>query len=57
MGSMNNNTSTEMLYRYKATCGHYEPLGYFTNSPCGKCVRKAHRKATGQDSSNQGTGK
>ena len=28
-----------------AKCGHADLLGYFTNTPCGKCVRKAHKKA------------
>jgi hypothetical protein len=27
-----------------ARCGHDDLLGYFTNTPCAKCVRKAHRK-------------
>lgn len=31
-----------------ATCGHEDSLGYLTNNPCGKCVRKAHKKATGK---------
>lgn len=31
-----------------ATCGHEDSLGYFTNLPCGKCVRKAHKKAVGR---------
>jgi len=32
--------------RHIAKCGHEDSLGYFTNTPCGKCVRKAHKKAT-----------
>ena len=31
-----------------ATCGHDDSLGYLTNNPCGKCVRKNHKKATGK---------
>lgn len=31
--------------RLMARCGHEDLLGYFANTPCGKCVRKAHRKA------------
>lgn len=32
----------------KATCGHEDALGYLTGNPCGKCVRKAYRKAMGK---------
>ena len=38
-------TTTEPL-KHIAKCGHEDSLGYFTNTPCGKCVRKAHKKAT-----------
>ena len=38
-------TNKETVKR-TATCGHGDLLGYFTNLPCGKCVRKAHKKAT-----------
>lgn len=38
-------TSTEPI-KHIAKCGHEDSLGYFTNTPCGKCVRKAHKKAT-----------
>lgn len=34
--------------QYTAKCGHTDPLGYFTNLPCGKCVREAHKKAVGK---------
>jgi hypothetical protein len=27
-----------------ATCGHEDLLGYFAGTPCGPCVRDAHRK-------------
>ena len=30
-----------------ATCGHEDTIGYLTNTPCGKCVRKNHKKALG----------
>jgi len=31
-----------------ATCGHEDSLGYLTSTPCGKCVRKNHKKAIGK---------
>jgi hypothetical protein len=39
-------TKEEIVKTMLATCGHEDSLGYFANTPCGKCVRKAHRKAT-----------
>jgi hypothetical protein len=35
-----------MTKKLTATCGHHDPLGYFTVLPCHKCTVKAHRKAT-----------
>jgi len=31
-----------------ATCGHEDALGYFAGTVCGKCARKAHKKAMGK---------
>lgn len=31
-----------------AKCGHPDAVGYFTNTVCGKCARKNHRKAMGR---------
>ena len=28
-----------------AKCGHEDALGYFSGTVCGKCARKAHKKA------------
>ena len=44
-GNKMTTTTTEPL-KHIAKCGHEDSLGYFTNTPCGKCVRKAHKKAT-----------
>jgi len=30
-----------------AKCGHQDALGYFSNTVCGKCARKSHKKAMG----------
>ena len=35
-----------MSKKLTATCGHNDPLGYFTNTPCHKCTVKAHRSVT-----------
>jgi hypothetical protein len=35
-----------MTKKLTATCGHNDPLGYFTNLPCHKCTVKAHRSVT-----------
>ena len=32
----------------RAACGHVETFGAITGQPCGKCVRKAHKRATGK---------
>jgi hypothetical protein len=42
------NKPAPIVAQYTAKCGHVDPLGYFTNLPCGKCVRKAHKKAVGK---------
>ena len=34
--------------QYKASCGHEDMIGYFTNNVCGKCARKAHKKVMGR---------
>lgn len=39
-------TTNKGTVQHAARCGHEDLLGYFTNLPCGKCVRKAHKKAT-----------
>lgn len=39
-------TTNKETVKHIAKCGHEDSLGYFTNTPCGKCVRKAHKKAT-----------
>ena len=31
-----------------AKCGHEDALGYFSGTVCGKCARKAHKKAMGK---------
>lgn len=31
-----------------AKCGHEDSLGYFAGTVCGKCARKAHKKAMGK---------
>jgi hypothetical protein len=31
-----------------AKCGHEDALGYFAGTVCGKCARKAHKKAMGK---------
>ena len=36
------------LDKMLATCGHDDLLGYFSNTPCRKCVDKAHAKAVGK---------
>ena len=41
-------TKKEIIGAMFATCGHEDSLGYLTNNPCGKCVRKAHKKAIGK---------
>ena len=40
-------TKEEIVGALLATCGHEDSLGYLTNNPCGKCVRKNHKKALG----------
>lgn len=32
----------------KAKCGHEDALGYFSNTVCKNCARKAHKKAMGK---------
>lgn len=32
----------------KAKCGHEDMLGYFAGTVCGKCARKAQKKAMGK---------
>ena len=44
----NSLTLDELVDKMTATCGHGDIMGYFTNTPCIKCVRKAHKKAVGQ---------
>jgi hypothetical protein len=31
-------TKEEIVKTMLATCGHEDSLGYFANTPCGKCV-------------------
>ena len=31
-----------------AKCGHEDTLGYLSNTVCGKCARKNHKKAMGR---------
>jgi len=38
----------ELVDKMTAKCGHNDMLGYVTNTPCGKCVREAHKKAVGK---------
>lgn len=33
-----------------AKCGHDDPLGYLSGTPCARCVREAHRRAVGKPS-------
>jgi len=28
----------------RATCGHYDFIGYINSGPCMKCVRKIHKE-------------
>lgn len=31
-----------------ALCGHEDMIGYLAGTPCAKCVKVAHAKATGR---------
>lgn len=44
----NSLTLDELVDKMNATCGHHDMLGYFTNTPCDKCVREAHKRAVGK---------
>ena len=44
----NSLTLDELVDKMIAKCGHGDIMGYFTNTPCIKCVREAHKKAVGQ---------
>jgi hypothetical protein len=44
----NSLTLDELVDNMIAKCGHYDIMGYFTHTPCIKCVREAHKKVVGQ---------
>jgi hypothetical protein len=41
-------TSVSVESSMTAKCGHEDALGYFSGTVCGKCARKAHKKAMGK---------
>ena len=36
------------MRKMNAICGHEDMLGYFTNTPCLKCVKAEHAKVMGK---------
>jgi hypothetical protein len=40
--------SEDKIITLKATCGHEDNLGYFTNTVCAKCAKANHKKAVGK---------
>lgn len=44
----NSLTLDELVDKMIAKCGHGDIMGYFTNTPCIKCVRESHKRAVGQ---------
>jgi hypothetical protein len=40
--------SEDKIITLKATCGHEDNLGYFTNTVCPKCAKANHKKAVGK---------
>ena len=41
-------TTVPVKSNMTAKCGHEDALGYFSGTVCGKCARKAHKKAMGK---------